>query len=399
MANNPFGILSPAYGIKQDFPSILLKDSYLPDFTDDIKNIWFVDGEIHSVQKRTQEFPDTMDDPVLFLEQFWKKDQSFFLVGATKRDIFYRDATNNRMNFITPEYSTGVIRVENGSTHIYGGLNVDDCDDNGVAWVDGSGGDVTPSRETTDFKENGAAVKLTVGSVAGVELLAYHDISAVNLTAYDSIGFWFKTNVALDAGDLVFNLDNTSACASPLEAINFPAISVNTWTWVELAFATPANLTAVVSLGITQAVDKGAMVIIIDQIVAGDWAGQLNADDFITIGTTYSTADTWYEISAVTDTHITLTAVYAGTTAYQQAYSARVTFTGTNTDWWDDVTYNDKYIMTNGVDNMQVWTGSGQTTDLGGTPPKLKYIIVYENYIVGGGTATDPYTYFWCARS
>src|SRR3990167_9355147 len=306
MANKPFSILAPVAGVKQDFPSILLKDAYFPDALDDIKNIWFVDGEIHSVRKRVQEFDQTLPDPILFWEQFWKKDQSFFMVGATKRDIFYRDSTNNRMQFITPKYTTGVIRVENASAEIYGGVNVDDCDDDPIAWADGSAGDVTPARETTIIKENTASVKLTVAAGAGVELLAYHDISSVDLSAYDSIGFWFRSTVALDAGDLQFHLDNTAACATPLETINFPAISADTWTWVELTLADPSLLTAVVSIGIKQAVDKGAMTLYIDQIVAGDWAGQLKANDFITIGTTYSTADTFYVISAVTDTHITL---------------------------------------------------------------------------------------------
>ena len=252
MANKPFGILSPTYGIKQDFPSILLKDAYLPDALDDIKNIWFVDGEIQSVRKRTQEFAQTLPDHILFWEQFWKKDQSFFMVGATKRDIFYRDSTNNRMQYLTPKYNTGLAQFTNGD-----------------ATVVGSGG--------ADF-----------------------------------------TN--------------------------------------------------------------------------------LKAGDFITIGTTYSTADTWYVVSSVTDaTHLELTAVYAGTTTAAVAYQARKTYTGTATDWWEAVTYDDQFIMTNGVDNMQAWGGTNQFAVLGGSPPKLKHIVVYENYIVGGGTSSEPYTYFWCA--
>src|SRR3990167_5112934 len=146
MSNKPFGILSPDFGIKQDYPSILLKDAFMPDNPDDIDNVWFKDGEIHSIRKRVKEFSKQLDDPILHVNQFWKKDETFKLMLATKRDILYRDAANDRYAFVTPQYAVGQIRVENASLKIYGGLDVDDCDDDGVAWVDGSAGDVTPSR-------------------------------------------------------------------------------------------------------------------------------------------------------------------------------------------------------------------------------------------------------------
>ncbi len=398
MANKPFGILSPTSGIKQDYPSILLKDAYMPDESDDIDNVWFKDGEIHSIRKRVKEFTQQLDDPILYSEQYWKKDETFKLMAATKRDIVYRDAANDRYVFVTPQYSTGVLRVENGSAEVYGGLNLDDCDDDGVAWADGSGGDVTVSRETTEKKENTASVKMIVDAAAGVELLAYHDIAAVNLSTYDAIGFWFYSSVALAAGDLKFYMDDTAGCGSPIETIDLPEIAATTWTWVEIDMDDPSLCTAIVSLGIYQAVDKGAMTLYIDQIVAGDWEGQLNANDFITIGTTYSTDDTWYEVSAVTDTHITLTAVYAGSTAYQQAYLARQTYTGGNTDFWKSVTFNDNWLVTNGVDNIQTYDGSGQAADLSGSPPKAREITVYENYVIVGNIQPgEPYTYQWCA--
>lgn len=38
--------------------------------------------------------------------------------------------------------------------------------------------------------------------------------------------------------------------------------------------------------------------------------------------------------------------------------------------------------ITNGIDAIQKWTGSGNTADLGGTPPKGKYIQEYKTYLV-----------------
>lgn len=370
----------------------------------DTRDILFHQGKIQAAKKRIKAWDQALPDPVLHDTEFRLRDNTKYEILCTKRDVAYRDSANDRLVYITPKYAVGKIRVENASDKIYGGLEVDNCDDAVVQWADGSGGDVTPSRNTTSPKDGTAFVRLTVGAGAGVELLAYHDIASVDLSAYDSIGFWIRSSVNTDPGDLQFLLDNTSACASPLETLNIPALSANAWTWVNLAFATPANLTAVVSIGITQAVDKGACTIDIDQIVVGDWADKLSAGDFVTIGTTYTTDDTWYEVESVdSDTAITITAVYAGSTASQQAYLARQTYTGTNNDYWQSIVFNDKWIATNrGKDAVQVWTGTNQCADLSGSPPKARYITNYENYVILGyiidsGGNSFPQKYQWCA--
>lgn len=54
----------------------------------------------------------------------------------------------------------------------------------------------------------------------------------------------------------------------PLETLNIPALLAGVWTKVNLTLATPANLTAVISVGLNMAVDKGAFVINIDDVRA-----------------------------------------------------------------------------------------------------------------------------------
>jgi hypothetical protein len=332
-----------------------------------------------------------------------------YTMFCTKKDIYSYDFSNSRFDILTPLYQVGTVKVVNGSAVVRGGLSVDNCDDAVVAWVDGSGGDVTPSRDTSDKQDGTASVKLTVGAGAGVELLAYHDIASVNLTAYDSIGFWIKSTVALSSGDLQFLVDNTAACASPLETINIPAVSANTWTWVNLPFVTPANLTAVISIGIKQAVDKGAMVLNIDQIVVGDWSDQLGVGDFFKIGSgSVHTGSTWYEILTVdSDTQLTLTAVYAGSSVDQSAYVARLIFTGSNSNVWDWTQFEDDSlgsicVMTNGVDTPVYWNGSGQVVALTGLATGFtaaKYVdscfgrIIFANTTEGGAQQTQRRRY------
>lgn len=398
-----YGIFSPVLGIKQDFPTISIQEGYVMTELPYTKDVLFENGRIISAKKREKTWTQQLPDPILHQTQYRLRDNTKYTIVCTKRDVAYRDDANNKLQYITPQYAVGKILVTQSSAIVYGGLEVDNCDDDPVVWADGSGGDVTPSRNTTSPKDGTAFVRLTVGAGAGVELLAYHNITSVDLSAYDSVGFWIRSSVATNAADLKFLIDNTNGCGSPLETLDIPALTANTWTWVNLTLADPSLLTAVVSIGITQAVDKGACTIDIDQIVAGDWAGQLKVGDFITIGTDYSTADTWYEILTVdSDTKITLTAVYAGTTGSQKAYLARVTYAGTNSDYWQSITFNNKWIATNkGINNIQVWAGTSRCADLSADAPKAKFITSYENYVLLGyiieGGNDYPQKYQWCS--
>lgn len=183
-------------------------------------------------------------------------------------DLYYGDSANGYV--VKDKDVENEYRLTTKTQANAGELIVDNCEDNPVAWVDGSGGDCTVSRETSIVKVGSASVKTIVAAGAGVELLIYHNITSVDLSGYTTVSFWFYTTVALSASDFQFLIDNTAACASPLETINFPAVSASTWTKVNLTIATPSALTAVVSIGIKQAVDKGAMTFYIDNITVNN---------------------------------------------------------------------------------------------------------------------------------
>lgn len=142
---------------------------------------------------------------------------------------------------------------------------IEDCED---AWNESVDANVVASADTTDKRVGGASAKFVVGAgaVAGA-ILATEAIAPLNLSTRKDISLWIKSSVALNAGDLQLLLDDTAACASPLESLNIPAISANTWTKVNLKPVTPANLTAVISVGIKMVVDKGAFTLNLDHIV------------------------------------------------------------------------------------------------------------------------------------
>lgn len=92
-----------------------------------------------------------------------------------------------------------------------------------------------------------------------------------------------------------------------------------------------------------------------------------------------------------------------GTSAWDDisGYLAVNLFTGTVDDAFCSDTYpgTDTFLVTNYANNIKKWTGSGNCADLGGTPPRAKYLKVYKNrlflgYVYAGG-ADQPQRVDW----
>ncbi len=129
-------------------------------------------------------------------------------------------------------------------------LVIEDGED---AWT-ASGAGRTAS--TTTGKVGTNAARLTTVTIGATTDLMYEDFSSVNLTDYDALLFWFRSSVTSTVGQLQILLDDTSAIASPLESMNMPAYgTADTWQRMLVQFATPANLTAIISVGLTQIAD------------------------------------------------------------------------------------------------------------------------------------------------
>lgn len=123
---------------------------------------------------------------------------------------------------------------------------IDNCD---VNWTAGTHG--TPELDTGDKKEGTASVKIVVASAVAGDILATHDFSAINLTKHRRVPLWIKSSVNMAAADLCLLIDETAACGgSPAEeVIDVPALTAGVWKQVTLTLATPADLDAVISVG------------------------------------------------------------------------------------------------------------------------------------------------------
>ncbi|MFA5439592.1 hypothetical protein [Dehalococcoides sp.] len=145
-------------------------------------------------------------------------------------------------------------------------LLIENCE---AAWDELVDGDVTASADSTDVKVGAYSAKFACAAGLGAgDIIAANDIASKDLSAYKKIYAWVKSSVALDAGDVQLLLDDTAQCASVLKSLNLPALSANTWTRVLLDLGDASSLTAVISVGLKQVVDKGAFNLWIDDIEA-----------------------------------------------------------------------------------------------------------------------------------
>jgi hypothetical protein len=142
------------------------------------------------------------------------------------------------------------------------------CD---AKWDELEDTDVTASLDTSFKKEGGGSNKLVVaaGAAAG-DILLTDNITEVDLSGCTEVQIWVYSTVALAAGDLQLLLDDTASCASPVESLNIPATTANTWTRHIISLANPQSDSAIISVGIKMIVDKGAFNLWVDDVKAID---------------------------------------------------------------------------------------------------------------------------------
>jgi hypothetical protein len=182
-------------------------------------------------------------------------------------------------------------------------LSVEDCED---TWSEQVVSGVALS--TTTGKVGTYAARATTTSIGADTILMSEAISA-DLSTYDALILWIRSSVNTAAGDLRILLDDTANCASPLENLQVPALVANTWTRVLLRFATPANLTAVISIGLKQQVGLADGTFDIDDVHA---LKQIAGIDTWSIDYTANTEETTDFSDAGVEAHIPTTTGWSG---------------------------------------------------------------------------------------
>ena len=151
---------------------------------------------------------------------------------------------------------------------------IEDCDS---VWSELVDGDVTATADTEMHRQGSASNKFVLAAGLGAgDIIATESIGAYDLSKFTHVEFFIYSTVATSAGDLQLLLDNTAQCASPLETLNVPALTADTWTWVRVALNNPELDTSIISVGLKYTTDIGAATIYLDGIEAtlegsGDW--------------------------------------------------------------------------------------------------------------------------------
>lgn len=146
-------------------------------------------------------------------------------------------------------------------------LTIHDCE---AAWAQLVDPDATVTADAAIYKVGTKSFKAVIAApMSAGDIIATALVTSKNLASYTHVGFWIRSSVALSSGDLHLLLDDTANCASPVETLAVPAVAtVDDWQYCKVALAAPASCSAIISVGLKYTVDKAAMTVYLDNIVA-----------------------------------------------------------------------------------------------------------------------------------
>ncbi|WP_164994817.1 hypothetical protein [Candidatus Kuenenia stuttgartiensis] len=134
-----------------------------------------------------------------------------------------------------------------GSTEV----SVEDCEN---LWTEfnKTKADVVITNSSVYKKQGTYSIKMVVDtSVKKRKLIGYKDLaSAQDISKYESVKFWVRSDVATNAGDFKLVFSTKKVCKNPIEYIPFPALEANTWAEVDAEFYDNEVLTGIKSVGV-----------------------------------------------------------------------------------------------------------------------------------------------------
>jgi len=124
-----------------------------------------------------------------------------------------------------------------------------------------------PVVDTEDKKQGTGSNKFIIPAAAGTNQIVTESIGSKDISKYDYLEGWIKSTVDTASGNLQILLDDTASCASPLESLDVPALSADSWTYFRVKLANPETDTAIISIGFKQTgTDLGACTVFLDDL-------------------------------------------------------------------------------------------------------------------------------------
>lgn len=143
-----------------------------------------------------------------------------------------------------------------------------DAADSTTGWTAPTAIVQTLSADTATFHEGTASLKNVIAAAASTGDGWYQTLGLTqNWSAYTTVGFWIRSTVATNSGDLQFQYAASSNLTSPIASFSIGALSANTWTYQKLTLSGARS--TVNSFGIQYITDIGAATVNLDDILIG----------------------------------------------------------------------------------------------------------------------------------
>ena len=171
-----------------------------------------------------------------------------------------------------------------------------------TAWTAST--NVTSTVSTTRKQGDGAAsLAIAAGFTTG--LAAYRALpSAIDLSTYQQVTFWIRTNTAIPASNLSLRLCSDTAGAVSVNTIAIPAITGNNG-WVPITVDTAGALGAsIASVALYVDTDFGAVTVLIDNIAAVKSSASNDSLGLQSLIGKNTAGETFYPLASIEETVI-----------------------------------------------------------------------------------------------
>ncbi len=176
-------------------------------------------------------------------------------------------------------------------------------DDGEAAWTAAS--NVTCSTSTANYREGTRSSNHAVAAAHTTGKAAYKSFTSTDYSGYQQISFWIRSTVALNANDYELRLCSDSSGNTAVDTFQIPAIPANVWVPLTLDKAAALG-SAIQSVALYVAVDRGALTINLDNIIAVKAASAADSLSLTSLIGKNSGDDPWCAINSIVGTTIKL---------------------------------------------------------------------------------------------
>ena len=226
----------------------LWDDIYQPARVEDLMNQSILDATGHAYDP--VEIPNMSSSPHTGLHSDGKTQRFDIPSGLSMiQNIYYRTSVD-----FTRLHACNAVFDESGTSTSSASTNAN----------------IEASVDTKIKKQGTASNKFVYAVGASAGDVSTDKITSKDISEYDYLEGWIKitrsSEAATSAGNLKILLDDTANCASPLETLDVPALTDDTWTFFRVKLANPESDTAIISVGLEYTADLGACTVWLDDI-------------------------------------------------------------------------------------------------------------------------------------